>query len=815
MRKKIIIIVSILAIIGIAIGVTALINNKTNNKGPVEAYGYTTTTMSRPTDGTTVADYDSYDNLAIVAGVMANADFNGVTEGEVKAKVAFINYTQDVYNVRTIIGDEGFQQAISTSSLKSVAIQKYFLFAEDKALTRNPDKINGKDTTWLDETPQVYSTNQYLNIYGWLPNQISSYILCKESILEISDVILNEDETYSINLSLDPNIAPANYQYEVKTYGGSSDFPSFSSINLTIKFDANWQLLEISSDEVYDIIMPVIGSITCTANMTETFTYDNLEIKDRDFFADYFDLTPSDNVPTTPEELKPTDYFMYGFGNYLNGDILTADISININDKLINGTLSLDILNNKYIFKSNDLLVNVIKDDIYLSYDEIKIKTNLNYLTNLLSTTDLNTMLDTTALMQALDNSEIIKENDKTILKANLPILNQNIAVEFSFNNDYSINYIKANLNINDININIDAKISPNKLEINEDFNTYQDLANLNYLIDDIKDIINNKGLKLDINFNKDDIIVNGQIKASFKDNLLINGILNINYNNQDIIAKINYKDNIIYLDVAGLKLSLDTTEEQVEWLNRIINNRLTVRQLDQELKKAKEKKEESTIPIVNINPNIDDIKQKAFDINSNNKKNIPNMMVPDDVLTDYSELSTSTSSNPQPTFIDSTPLDAIPQPENNKFFANIDDIVGNDDNKFETLNQDIVASQPKKDLEIFGADNNTSTNTTFNTDYETLDINDDNSIELKPNNKFFTAAPKKEENDISSATTTEFDPMQLVGATSSSLGENEEPFAASQIKDLISKLQTQGITINYNESDNGSSYQIVINIEK
>ena len=102
----------------------------------------------------------------------------------------------------------------------------------------------------------------------------------------------------------------------------------------------------------------------------------------------------------------------------------------------------------------------------------------------------------------------------------------------------------------------------------------------------------------------------------------------------------------------ARALLTLDTAEEQVEWLNKIINNRLTVRQLDQELKKAKEKKEESTIPIVNINPNIDDIKQKAFDINSNNKKNIPNMMVPDDVLTDYSELSTSTSSNPQPTFI-------------------------------------------------------------------------------------------------------------------------------------------------------------------
>lgn len=265
----------------------------------------------------------------------------------------------------------------------------------------------------------------------------------------------------------------------------------------------------------------------------------------------------------------------------------------------------------------------------------------------------------------------------------------------------------------------------------------------------------------------------------------------------------------------ARALLTLDIAEEQVEWLNKIISNRLTVRQLDQELKKAKEKKEESTIPIVNINPNIDDIKQNAFDINSNNKKNIPNMMVPDDVLTDYSELSTSTSNNPQPTFIDSTPLDTIPQPENNKFFANINDVVDTDDNKFETLNTEMVSSQPKKDLEIFGADNNNSNSNTFNTDYETLDMNDDNSIELKPNNKFFTAAPKKEENDISSATTTEFDPMQLVGATSSSLNENEEPFAASQIKDLISKLQTQGITINYNETDNGTSYQIVINIEK
>ena len=193
MKKKLIFIFIILAIIGIAVGVTAIINSQTHNKGPISAFGYETTIKSKPTDGTTISDYDSYDNLAIVAGLMADSNFHGETVGEVKAKVAFINYTQAVNNIRTVIDDRAFQEAVSTSSLKSVAIQKYFYLDEEKVLTRNPDRIDGSNTTWLDETPQIYSNKQYLDIYGWLPNQISSYILCKESILEISDVSKREE----------------------------------------------------------------------------------------------------------------------------------------------------------------------------------------------------------------------------------------------------------------------------------------------------------------------------------------------------------------------------------------------------------------------------------------------------------------------------------------------------------------------------------------------------------------------------------------------------------------------------------------------
>ena len=262
----------------------------------------------------------------------------------------------------------------------------------------------------------------------------------------------------------------------------------------------------------------------------------------------------------------------------------------------------------------------------------------------------------------------------------------------------------------------------------------------------------------------------------------------------------------------ARALLSLDTTEEQVEWLNKIITNRLTVRQLDQELKKAKEKKEESNIPIVNINPNIDAIKENASDINPSNHKNIPNMMVPEDVLTDYSENISPLNNNVQPTFIDSTPIDNIPHPESNKFFANIGD--DTEDNKgFETLNQDIVPTESKRDLEIFGNDNTHDDNKTEST-YETLDMTDTSSIELKPNNKFFTATPKVDE-ETKNEVTDEFDPMLLVGATIPSIDNSVSTSAIQEIKDLINKLEVQGVAISFTESDNGNNHQIIINIEK
>lgn len=56
--------------------------------------------------------------------------------------------------------------------------------------------------------------------------------------------------------------------------------------------------------------------------------------------------------------------------------------------------------------------------------------------------------------------------------------------------------------------------------------------------------------------------------------------------------------------------------DEQKKWLKKIIDKRMTVRQLDIELKKLKEENSDEVIPLVNLTPNLESIVNNATDIN-------------------------------------------------------------------------------------------------------------------------------------------------------------------------------------------------------
>jgi len=78
----------------------------------------------------------------------------------------------------------------------------------------------------------------------------------------------------------------------------------------------------------------------------------------------------------------------------------------------------------------------------------------------------------------------------------------------------------------------------------------------------------------------------------------------------------------------ARTLLKLQDKEEQKEWLHRIINERLTVRQLDMELRNlgnngtVMNNMEENDIPLAGAAPSIEEIKANAMDIGQINKPN-------------------------------------------------------------------------------------------------------------------------------------------------------------------------------------------------
>ena len=200
---------------------------------------------------------------------------------------------------------------------------------------------------------------------GSLPTYPSAYIICKDTILEISETIQLEDGQYSISVTLNPNweYAPFWYRREVSTNASSLSEPIFSEIKLEYIFDANWRVHEIKTKEKYSVT-PKVAPITvnCDTNISEKFDYEHYEL-DADaveFFNRFKDLTPSDGV-VEPSENTPLSYIT---GSLLGGSNKekTFDIFVKINDKEIKGKLALNITD------LNDVGVKLSLGDLQIIY---------------------------------------------------------------------------------------------------------------------------------------------------------------------------------------------------------------------------------------------------------------------------------------------------------------------------------------------------------------------------------------------------------------------------------------------------------------
>lgn len=186
----------------------------------------------------------------------------------------------------------------------------------------------------------------------------------------------------------------------------------------------------------------------------------------------------------------------------------------------------------------------------------------------------------------------------------------------------------------------------------------------------------------------------------------------------------------------ARTLLSLQDPNAQKEWLHRIINERLTVRQLDLELKKLKnpstneESSEESGIPLVKETLSAEEIRSRAKDLNAKeeDKMSTEDIMKPQEIVENV-EMLDFDESTPE---IENESLEEIAPGQNLEIK---EELVENE----ETEEPVIETYTPATTVPEFNIATPNSASTL---------IDDNNVLPSNDNNKFFNFSFQEEEKD-------------------------------------------------------------------
>ena len=543
-----------------------------------------------PNDGTRPSDHNALDTLSYAAErIYSSSYFKGETIGTVVSDVGIIKHLQNVHNVRVVKGDYIFAEAISSSTLKSVAEQKFFA-GKDTILYRPATKVNDGSATFADSCSKIGLDDFYAR-YGVIPNEITKHIINTETILSIHDdnaavkkslnsdgdgdvlfeipqtLVPDDDGYYRFTLVLDPDGATKFYRNEVMTLAGAN-YIKFKSVSLTFTIDESWYPVSVVSNEVYDISIPsmsFLGTMTMTSTLTETFTDINDKsgvIPEYDFFSNHFDAEAGDGE--LPPTLGPSDYLAEAFGPYLAGKDLDLEARITLNGKDIGSALNLSVnldemsvkakLGTLFIYYGDDrLYVNNNNLKGYVSIDKAKELLNNEALKSLLGDNlDFDNLFGDDLLGTVMANCEM-ETNDDGITTVHIPFsLADGIDIDAALIIDEDMNLIAVTgtVNINDTVIDINAvPLSTVFPEIDKSYK-------------DISGIIDIASFALDTILGETQYGISGSVDL-FDTKLYIDGYIDrtegitaeVAITVSDLTVTVKYIDDTLYVELYNVKV--------------------------------------------------------------------------------------------------------------------------------------------------------------------------------------------------------------------------------------------------------------------
>ncbi len=280
----------------------------------------------------------------------------------------------------------------------------------------------------------------------------------------------------------------------------------------------------------------------------------------------------------------------------------------------------------------------------------------------------------------------------------------------------------------------------------------------------------------------------------------------------------------------ARALLALTNKDDQKKFLEKTITERLTVRNLDAEIKKYLEGSDAS-IPKVNLTPNLEAIKNNAVDLNQT-RLPVDTMMVPDSVLTDYSDKLpektppqepevdlSSLLNNPTPNKVDLglPTIEDLKEEENhpttNRFFNDLPPVSNSSKNENEYDINSLFQTNNNFDPTNLDVIDNPMTSKKEEPAIPLPD-NDNNSYLGPQTNRFFNSIST----DTPAVTNPEqpnkiFDPMSLVEDEKIDTLTMNPSSEKSIIDNTINTLKQSGLNVELNTTDtlNSTIYTIII----
>lgn len=224
--------------------------------------------------GKTIDQISATDNFVIAEDkIYQHQNVKKICTGTVTAA----GVTQTLIATRIKNSDNYFGEEISckTGSIGVNYAQRfYYTEGVDEIPLFNGTDITSEGATWKPEADEVHTMESFRGIMGISPKYFQNYIVSSKTVISQNYLGKTEEGNYRFSLVMNTTNSVKNYMYKIKVTSGGTEFPVFVNCVVTFEIDDNWNFVKIEYDEEYKVSIKVIGRVTTTAKLTETFEYD-------------------------------------------------------------------------------------------------------------------------------------------------------------------------------------------------------------------------------------------------------------------------------------------------------------------------------------------------------------------------------------------------------------------------------------------------------------------------------------------------------------------------------------------------------------